>query len=305
MIQLTDKQFRAKDEALAFVDKGASVFTAQQSANQPSASIVGVGIGQDSVRLYVEGGALPAGAIPDAFNGIQTILIGTPGFTVVPVARIQSTRVRPTPCGVSVGHHNSVTAGTLGCVVQDSQGTRYILSNNHIIADNNKGTIGAPIVQPGPMDGGTAPNDTIAELAMWAPLFFNNQSNYVDAAIAELGSPSLVQPDIQGIGRINPVVVPATVGQAVQKHGRTTGHTTGFISAVGIDISVNYNGNRAWFENQIEIGTAGFSDGGDSGSLIVTDPNNETVGLLFAGDGTRTLANPIDDVLAAFNVSLV
>ena len=201
--------------------------------------------------------------------------------------------------------HSNVTAGTLGCVVQDSQGTRYILSNNHVIADNNNSSIGDPVLQPGPMDGGKVPNDTIAELAMWGPLFFNGQSNYIDAAIAKLGDPTLVQPDIQVIGPINPTVVPATIGQPVHKHGRTTGYTTGAISAVGIDIFVRYNGTKAWFENQIETDTSGFSAGGDSGSLIVTDPNNEAVGLLFAGDGARTLANPIDDVLTAFNVRLV
>lgn len=140
---------------------------------------------------------------------------------------------------------------------------------------------------------------------MWGPLFFDSgKSNYIDAAIAKAVNPALVEPNIQD-GPINPVVAPARIGQSVHKHGRSTRHTTGVIRAVSVDMSVNYDGRRAWFENQIEIDTAGFSRGGDSGSLIVNGTTNEAVGLLFAGDGTGTLANPIDDVLAAFNGGLV
>ena len=306
VVQLTDKQRRAKHQALELVDKGISAFVAQQGSGQTEASVVGVGIGQESVRVYVEGGTLPTGAVPDDFNGLQTMIIQTAGFTIAPVPGIQTAPARPTPCGVSVGHQR-VTAGTLGCLVQDSQGTRYILSNNHVLADCNSGTIGDPIVQPGPADGGTVVRDVIAELAMWKPLLFgNSETNYIDAAIAKLTDPSSVQPGIQKIGLIKPVEVAASVGQSVHKHGRTTGHTTGVIGDVSLDTFVNYNGRRAWFENQIVIDTADFSLEGDSGSLIVNDPSNEAVGLLFAGDGTLlTLATPIDEVLAEFNVRLV
>jgi len=61
----------------------------------------------------------------------------------------------------------------------------------------------------------------------------------------------------------------------------------------------------ARFVDQIGISDGSFSDGGDSGSLIVTnDAGKNPVGLLFAGSSTRTIANPIDDVLAAFNVTI-
>jgi hypothetical protein len=52
----------------------------------------------------------------------------------------------------------------------------------------------------------------------------------------------------------------------------------------------------------------GFSAGGDSGSLIVSDglllADKRPVGLLFAGTGSSTLANPIDLVLDRFNVKI-
>jgi len=50
---------------------------------------------------------------------------------------------------------------------------------------------------------------------------------------------------------------------------------------------------------------AGFSGGGDSGSLIVTDNGSlNPVGLLFAGSSTQTIVNRIDLVLSYFNVAI-
>jgi hypothetical protein len=61
----------------------------------------------------------------------------------------------------------------------------------------------------------------------------------------------------------------------------------------------------ATFVNQFTITPGDFSDGGDSGSLIVTnDGNNHAVGLLFAGSSTRTIANPIGVVLNRFGVTI-
>lgn len=50
---------------------------------------------------------------------------------------------------------------------------------------------------------------------------------------------------------------------------------------------------------------SGFSDGGDSGSLIVSsDGNKNPIALLFAGDGTLTYGNRIDLVLDRFGVTM-
>ena len=106
MVQLTDQQFRAKHEALDFMNRELSAFTDRKDAGQPEASIIGVGIGQESVRMYIEEGPLPARPVPEAFNGLQTMLIQTSGFMVAPVPGTPTAPVRPAPCGVSVGHHN-------------------------------------------------------------------------------------------------------------------------------------------------------------------------------------------------------
>ena len=65
------------------------------------------------------------------------------------------------------------------------------------------------------------------------------------------------------------------------------------------------------FDNQLEIVgiDRAFSDGGDSGSLILDDAGR-AVGLLFAGGGVAsgvqavTYANPIDVVADAFGLTL-
>ncbi len=45
-----------------------------------------------------------------------------------------------------------MTAGTLGCLVKKDH-EYYILSNNHVLANENEAYMGDPILQPDPYDG--------------------------------------------------------------------------------------------------------------------------------------------------------
>ena len=68
---------------------------------------------------------------------------------------------------------------------------------------------------------------------------------------------------------------------------------------------VGYDAGTARFVGQIEVSDGSFSDGGDFGSLIVTnDGNNNPVALLFAGGSSSTFGNPIDVVLTALGVTI-
>ncbi|MDE2953550.1 MAG: hypothetical protein OXR71_03425 [Gemmatimonadota bacterium] len=295
----TDQQIEAKQMALEHF-RGQGAFTPQANqlasqADQQLASLIGIGIGEDNIRIYATNPEAVGNMVQDEFNEVKTEIVITSGFEAA------------VPCGVSVGHFR-ITAGTLGCLVQDgARRHRYILSNNHVLADCNAATLGDPILQPGPSDGGTISANTIAKLTDFEALDIHN-ANFIDAAIAELDDLNSVTPAIKKIGFPAAATVPASVGLNVHKHGRTTKYTTGVIRAVGVDTYVNFGAfGRLWFENQIEIGptdpSAPFSKGGDSGSLILTDPGNNPVGLLFAGDNLEiTLANPIDDVLNRLRV---
>lgn len=101
----------------------------------------------------------------------------------------------------------------------------------------------------------------------------------------------------------------------MSKIGRTTGLTHGRVTAFELDdVRVDFDAGICRFDGQIEIEGAGnhpFSDGGDSGSLIV-DGDHRAVALLFAGSDQGgangqglTFANPLHPVLAAFGADLV
>lgn len=115
-----------------------------------------------------------------------------------------------------------ITAGTIGAVVRDSgatdNGRRYILSNNHVLANANAAQVGDAIWQPGPFDGGTAA-DQIATLTRFVSLNFAGGDNAANAAIAEI-APDTVLNEICAIGPLMGKVTP-TRNTTVLKHGRT------------------------------------------------------------------------------------
>ena len=233
-----------------------------------------------------------------------------------------ATLARPIPMGVSGGNiddsmpisHRRIEcfSGTLGSMVQDSSSVQYILSNNHVLADLNKAKPGQQIVQPGLIDTSPVcqkvPSDAVATFSRTVKIKFGSAKNTIDAAIAAV-DPNDVSPDILNIGPIASSVVTPTLGLAVQKMGAASCLTTGTISSVSFNGTVNYGGGKkAKFVNQIAINAEGFSLAGDSGSLIVTqDACPQAVGLLFAAsaDGSQTIANPISAVLSGLNVSMV
>jgi hypothetical protein len=108
--------------------------------------------------------------IPDEVNGIRTDVYEV-GHLVAHLG--PQDRHRPTiPAGVSIGHYK-VTAGTLGVIVRDRTTTeRFILSNNHVLANVNDAQKGDPILQPGSLDGGQNPGDVVANLERFIPLIF-------------------------------------------------------------------------------------------------------------------------------------
>ncbi len=288
--------------------------------------VVGTGVGltddgEPSVAVYTVAPGVEN--IPDHVDGVPVEKVVTGPFVA---GSDPTTRRRPAPVGFSVGHPN-ITAGTYGARVQDGSGNVYMLSNNHILADINSASIGDPTLQPGPTDGGSDPGDRIAELADYEPIDFSND-NVMDAAISQALNPdslSVSTPSDDGYG--TPSSTPLTldsdgdgnvdsgvVGTAVQKYGRTTGLTSGEVSEINVTTEVCYVcanplctqcSQSATMVDQIAVTPGDFSDGGDSGSLIVTnDGNNQPVALLFAGSDTRTLGNRIDLVLDRFAVSV-
>ncbi len=248
--------------------------------------------------------------VPKTLDGVPVEVVVTGQFKIYsdPQARF----ARPVPIGVSTGHPN-ITAGTIGCRVKDSNGNVFALSNNHVYADVNKAQIGDDILQPGPYDGGTAPDDVIGTLADYEPIALNGPDNYIDAAIAatDVNTVGTATPS-DAYGTPSSTIKSASIGQKVQKYGRTTVWTKGEVAELNVTVDVCYETRGPFscksygrFVDQFTITPGTFSDGGDSGSLIVTDDSNKNpVGLLFAGSSERTIANPIHYVLDRFNVTI-
>jgi hypothetical protein len=212
---------------------------------------------------------------------------------------------RPAPSGISIGHAPSGGTGTLGCLVNDrTDGSLCILSNNHVLANFNMAAVGDAVTQPGPVDGGVTPADTIGTLKRFVTL--NATGNLVDGAIAQVTNAGdvidqmknnlmpVANRDHPAVGllhaggcnrtfmnRIDDVLaqlnitLPAGPGSTVapaedmnvEKVGRTTEYTTSTITEVDVQIKIkDPNGNSFVFDKNFS--TAWLSEKGDSGSLV-------------------------------------
>jgi hypothetical protein len=290
--------------------------------------VVGTAVGLDAnhvpvVKIYTESGTVTG--LPHSLDGVATDVEVT--GKLVAQNWVSNT-------GVSSGTERLMiyrgslycTTGTLGAVVSDGSNP-YALSNAHVYAlegSKPSGTVttgdnGDRALQPGRVDmtaqacGSQTEIDAAAIGNLWSyvPIIISRKaSNTVDAAVAKLTTAPTGTAVPPACGSYVPATttVIATNGMPVKKCGRTTGLTTGSVSGVNATVIISYDAGQARFVNQVVVtGTnrSAFSDGGDSGSLIVTnDGNNNPVALLFAGSPSTTIGNPIGVVLDAFNVQI-
>lgn len=268
------------------------------------------------------------------------VLLNTAGVTSDPAAH-QAQLTTPLALGSSGGNNNDYDArgnqivdccgGTLGALIQDTNGHQYLLSNNHVLARSDQAEVGEMIVQPGLIDNNCTPNGDgggttpVGVLTGWVPL--KSTATNADAAIAQVNSGAVntsgsilelgsrqadgtLAAAPPGISSTGGKGENATLNLTVAKSGRTTGLTCANISTLDLDVSVQYYTDCAetkpyytkQYTNQLGIEGNQFSDAGDSGSLVVDTSNAEPVGLFFAGGVTAQgvsegVANPAPDVL--------
>jgi len=201
--------------------------------------------------------------------------------------------------------------GTLGSLIT-RDGTRYILSNNHILARSGSASAGESDVQPGLIDENCSTNPAVYNIVGTFP------GNIVPlgSANVDVGLSTANTSIVDTTGSIIDVGVPcsatqvAGIGAAVTKSGRTTGQTFGTVQATNVSVSIQYQKGCVQgkkfvisYTNQVSITPGTFSGGGDSGSLILSNntSNHHPVALLYAGSSSVTIGNPIADVVAALN----
>jgi len=317
---LRNRLFRPKQRITA---EAVALRKAKRHRPTPDVNLVGLGIGEKVTSKQLTGEMCvkvlvakkfpkskikPADLIPAEIDGIPTDIegVGYPAKFAIP----QREKHRPVPGGVSLSLDlNAVNfrfAGTLGVVVSDKKNAQrlYALSNNHVLADENRAQIGASVVQPGTLDGGKN-TDRVAQLSRSVALKFNNKRNWMDAAIAEFEHPEHVDRSILEIGTLRGSAEPS-LNLAVRKSGRTTGLTEGIVRAINFDVfDIEYDQGYVRVDNVIVIeGISGsFSQPGDSGSAIV-DPQGRVVALLFAGSPQVTFGIPIRRILRRFGVRI-
>ena len=250
-----------------------------------------------------------ADLIPEEIDGVPT--------DVIEVGKITKQgfkgKVRPIRPGYSVGHGN-ITAGTIGGIFTDKSGIPVILSNNHVLANENNSKTGDLIFQPGPTDSTQSRRNVgwkepVANLPYIATLRRFNQlkksGNLHDSAIAAI-HPSLIKANLVNdtYPQINTRLTgfgDATVGMQVQKCGRTTGYTTGQVLGLNASFTIAYDFGEARFDKCVVL--TAMSQGGDSGSII-QDMGGRAVALLFAGSPKVTIANPIGIVRDYYGLKL-
>lgn len=272
------------------------------------------------------------------------VLLNTAGISSNPDSH-QTQEPTPIALGTSGGNNNDYDSqtqngqstisdccgGTLGSLIQSSNGTQYLLSNNHVLARSDQASTGEMIVQPGLIDDGCYPygdkgtETPVGSLTAWLPL--SASTTNVDAAIAQVNSGAVnTSGAIEELGAPQDGTLAAappgtsstggkgengTVDMVVAKSGRTTGLTCASISAINATVQVDYFKDCAetqsyltkTYTNQIEIEGNQFSDAGDSGSLVVDTADAEPVGLFFAGGvstsgSSEGIANPVGTVLS-------
>lgn len=286
-----------ENKILVYLNKG---FTAKQTESLPAA------IGAYDVE-YRHGVIGQVGGTPPAG-------VGTPSHY------LHNGRIA---CGSSIGLGGSFGAGTIGALVRIN-GDLFGLSNNHVIGRCSYAEGGHPVLAPGNLD--INPNFlihpfTIGVYEQCAPMLNGspatvNVSGNLDAALMRIVDDSKVSA-MQGSAYVTPAAIaPLADGMAVQKVGRTTGHTLGVVTGkVAGYQSVSYvvpelqqQFNVFFSEAWIVEGKDGvFSDRGDSGSLVVGNlPSEEcaSVGMVFAGDGTISLVVPLNLIMDTFGATI-
>lgn len=269
--------------------------------------------GEPALVVYVMR-KLPEQSLPGSSILPRRVYIGSDSLEIDvvetgPIFPLSFTsRERPAPHGVSIGHP-SITAGTLGALVVDSTDQKMcILSNNHVLAAVNSASIGDVIIQPGAVDGGVVPGDVIARLKRFIQID-KVAANSVDAAIAEVLNINDVIDQVRdkitpvatfnhrAVGLLfagsatrtimNPiatvlsalaiefpngpdVVAAADLGLAVEKVGRTTEHQTSTVTEIDATVSINYGSVFAPDLRTFDdqIVAGRMSQGGDSGSVV-------------------------------------
>lgn len=206
---------------------------------------------------------------------------------------------RPVPGGISCSHPGG-TAGTLGTPqLEDEDGDTVFLTNAHVAAGENTSS-GDPVLQPGPLDGGSDPEDRIGSVKEYTDVY-GNGTIQSDSALVEVDDDEIMGNQLLGVGRISSLVGETSHSGTYHNYGRSSGESTGDRMARDVTIIIDYqdDGNTTTIEDIDEF--TRYGEGGDSGSITGFYDGNDDFHashLHFAGDSEdgQSFAVPLQNV---------
>ncbi|MPQ44720.1 hypothetical protein [Clostridium tarantellae] len=242
---------------------------------------------------------------------IDVIEVGkTPSFLTYPSDKVSSdnkfqtsnrfqTRLRPIEPACSISQYKNMSAGTLGAIVFDNETNEpYILSNNHVLVNQDEPKKQMAILQPGHKYGGSSNLNIIAMGTRYIPIKTTDY-NLVDCAVTKILPHVNYLKRIFIIGEISGIA-DAKENEEVVKVGATSQYTEGKVIATNVSLSVlSSHKVKLSYKNQIAVSR--MSEDGDSGSIYL-NYKTKAIGLGFCATDTTTFLNPIFSVLASLNV---
>ena len=169
-----------------------------------------------------------------------------------------------------------------------------IVTNAHVAQlDIMSQELGQPIAQP-------QGHNSLVGNVIWSSPFSRNK-NFIDAAVASIDSPALINEILQlgGVRENRPV----RVGEQVHKYGRTTKYTQGSCVREKAVVNIKFSDDLILPFHNVNL-FSGMSSPGDSGSIIVAKEDGKAVSLLFAGSSTMTIGCPLAEVVKQSGVEI-
>lgn len=210
-------------------------------------------------------------------------------------------------------HNASGIPGTASAIVRDHRGSRYLLSNHHVVFGPH-GRPGDPI-WANPSQGDHSPSTSSVLVGRAAggrigAVVCGAETYFVDSALVALDACDEFPPWLRAIfaGPWPTAAATAVPGLEVVKHGPATGRTSGAVADVAYPDTAVVEQQEVPAPNQLLIRSnaaeLNYAARGDSGAAVV-DGCGRIVGMLWGcnetGDG---VACPIEPVLSALDVAL-
>jgi hypothetical protein len=216
---------------------------------------------------------------------------------------------RPIFPGLSAGHCITGETGSIGAIVNafGDHDNRYVLGAAHVFAAAGLAARGDAIIQPGGLDGGSCPSQTIGELAEFVEFVpGSNFPNRVDAALVKLdagidiAAGGLPIQDLAAQGSISE-------GDVLFRTGCRTGERAVQIENLSYSTTLVYTtpaGSPAAFGFRDLLLYSDFSMPGDSGGPVSTKSGDLVAIHIAKNDDGFGLGVPVWSLPTEWNLTI-